>query len=97
NPEKHVVSPFKKIIAGLGAVAGLIFIGLLLVPGSPAFLGIESRIALVAWVLLGLIFYVIRRSEFHKIPRNKMNHLILGEEEIVAKNKYKIKLERTHV
>lgn len=87
NPEKHVVSPFKKIIAGLGAVAGLIFIGLLLVPGSPAFLGIESRIALVAWVILGLIFYVIRRSEFHKIPRKKMNHLILGEEEIVAKNK----------
>src|SRR5699024_2813770 len=42
NPDKHVVSPLKKVIAGLGCLAGLTFIGLLLIPGSPAFLGIES-------------------------------------------------------
>src|SRR5699024_6736803 len=87
NPDKHVVSPVKKVIAGLGALAGLTFIGLLLIPGSPAFLGIESRIALIAWIILGLIFYMIRRAEFSKIPRKKMNHLILGEKEIVMKNK----------
>lgn len=87
NPDKHVVSPFKKMVAGLGAFASLIFIGLLLIPGSPAFLGIESRIALIAWIILGLIFYMIRRSEFNKIPRKELNHLILGDEEIVVKNK----------
>lgn len=84
---KHVVAPFKKVVAGLGALAGLVFIGLLLVPGSPAFLGLPSLIALAAWIVLGCVFYVIRRAEFNQIPRKEMNHLILGEEEVVAKNK----------
>lgn len=82
---KHTVSPFKKIISGIGGLVSLIFIGLLLVPGSPAFLGMESIIALVAWIVLGFIFYLAKRKEFNKIPKKELNYLILGNEEIVAK------------
>src|SRR5699024_6337694 len=39
NKDIHVIAPFKKFISGVGVIASLIFIGLLLVPGSPAFLG----------------------------------------------------------
>src|SRR5699024_2672798 len=50
---KHTVSPMKKTVSAVGAIASLIFIGLLLVPGSPAFLGIPSLISLLAWIALG--------------------------------------------
>src|SRR5699024_9375907 len=53
NPNIQVVSPFKKSISLLGAICSTIFILLLLIPASPAFLGIESRIALLVWIILG--------------------------------------------
>lgn len=83
---KNVVSPFKKIVAAAGALISLVFLVLLLIPGSPAYLGIQSRIALVVWVLIGLTFYLIKRKEFNKIPEKELNYLILGEEEIGSKN-----------
>ncbi|GAB3065873.1 APC family permease [Virgibacillus ainsalahensis] len=87
NPDKHAVSPFKKTIAGLGIIASVTFLALLLIPGSPAFLGIESRIALVAWIILGVIFYLVKRSELNQIPKEELNYLILGSKEIKAKNR----------
>ena len=84
NPRIHVVSTFKKTLAGLGAVASLIFILLLLVPGSPAFLGIQSRIALLIWIVIGIIFYFYKRKEYNKITEKKLNYLILGDEEVVS-------------
>lgn len=87
NEKKHVVSPFKKTIAGFGMLASVVFLGLLLIPGSPAALGIESLIALAAWIVLGLIFYMARRSEFNQIPKEEMNYLILGNKKIEAKNR----------
>ncbi|WP_284141094.1 MULTISPECIES: APC family permease [unclassified Virgibacillus] len=87
NPSKHVVSPLKKSIAAIGMIASLVFLGLLLVPGSPAFLGIESRIALTVWIILGVIFYLAKRTELKQIPTKELNYLILGNEEVIAKNK----------
>ncbi len=46
-----------KIYSILGVIISASFILLLLVPSSPAALGKESLIALVAWILLGGIFY----------------------------------------
>ncbi len=86
NPSVNVVSPLKKTFAGLGVVTSLIFLSLLLIPGSPAFLGIESRIALVAWIVLGIGFYLVKRKELNEIPEGELNYLILGDEEIIAKN-----------
>src|SRR5699024_1625073 len=64
NKNIQVVAPFKKLISGVGVLSSAIFIALLLIPGSPAFLGIESRIALGIWILLGIIFYLFKRKEF---------------------------------
>lgn len=75
----HVVSPFKKIISLLGAICSSIFILLLLIPASPAFLGIESRIALLMWIALGIVFYVYKRKNYNDIPDSELRYLILGD------------------
>ncbi|WP_019378065.1 APC family permease [Virgibacillus halodenitrificans] len=80
DPSKHVVAPFKKILALIGVVSSLTFIGLLLIPGSPAFLGIESRVALFIWIAIGIVFYLLKRKEYNAIPEEELRYLILGEE-----------------
>ena len=80
--KRNVVAPGKKMFALIGMLSSLTFIGLLLVPGSPAFLGVESRIALIAWVVLGIIFYFVKRKELHNIPKEELNFLILGNTKI---------------
>jgi len=79
DPSRHVAAPWKKFLALVGVLASLTFIGLLLVPGSPAFLGIESRIALVVWVVIGIVFYLFKRKEYSEIPEEELRYLILGE------------------
>ncbi|WP_088052266.1 APC family permease [Virgibacillus dakarensis] len=86
NPAKHVIAPGKKFIALIGMLASVTFIALLLIPGSPAFLGIESRIALIAWIVLGVVFYLAKRTEFNKIPKEELNYLILGNKKIEVEN-----------
>ncbi|HEY4599688.1 MAG TPA: APC family permease [Cerasibacillus sp.] len=79
GPEQALVAPWKKLIAGIGIIASLIFIALLLIPGSPAFLGIESRIALILWIVIGAGFYLVKRREYNSISEEELNYLILGE------------------
>jgi len=86
DPLIHSVAPIKKVLSGIGVLSSFIFIGLLLIPGSPAFLGIESRIALGIWILLGFIFYMMKRKEFNNIPVKELNYLILGTDEIVSQD-----------
>jgi len=74
------VSPMKKTFALLGMIASIVFLGLLLIPGSPAFLGVESRIALIAWIVVGVIFYLIKRKDLNAIPEEELHYLILGKE-----------------
>src|SRR5690625_3184560 len=85
DPAKQIVSPMKKFISLVGMIASLIFIGLLLIPGSPAFLGIESRIALGIWIVIGIVFYFMKRKEFNSIPKEDLNYLILGDKEVRIK------------
>lgn len=49
---------YRKTMSILGTIISISFIGLLLIPGSPAALGIESLIALGIWIILGIIFYI---------------------------------------
>lgn len=78
---KDEVSPAKKLISLIGMIASATFILLLLVPGSPAFLGIQSRIALLIWIVLGIIFYLFKRKEYNSIPEDELSYLILGDEQ----------------
>ena len=49
---------YRKVMSILGIIISISFVALLLIPGSPAALGIESLIALGIWIVLGFIFYV---------------------------------------
>ncbi len=64
-------------IAGVIASAG--FIGLLIVPGSPAFMATPSWIALAGWVTLGSAFYLTRVAHLGKMTRAELDYLILGK------------------
>lgn len=69
----------KKVLSLLGAVIGLSFLGLLLIPASPAALGSESMSALLVWAVLGLAFYAARRRECSQLDRTgELHYLILG-------------------
>lgn len=74
----HQKAPAKKGIALIGMLTALSFIGLLLIPGSPAFLGKESLIALIVWTFIGFIFYLNKRKEYNAIPHDELSYLILG-------------------
>jgi amino acid transporter len=81
------VSPVKKLLSLLGAISGLSFLGLLLIPGAPGFLGTPSWIALIVWIALGVVFYLSRSREYRQIPKADLDYLIFGEkpEEVAAK------------
>lgn len=49
----------ERIIGGIATTFSVVFILLLIVPGSPGFLSSQSIIALVLWSILGTIFYLI--------------------------------------
>src|SRR5699024_12763108 len=72
NPKINVVSPAKKGLAGFGALASILFIGLLLVPGSPAFLCPNSLIALLICFVFVIIIYAFKLWMFNS---NLVKHL----------------------
>ncbi|UUI03757.1 APC family permease [Oceanobacillus jeddahense] len=83
NQNRHmpaVAAPVKKGFSLAGTLIGFIFLGLLLIPNSPAFMGAPSLIALIVWVSLGVIFYLIKGPEFRKIPKERLEYLILGKQ-----------------
>ena len=54
---RYSKNTFEKIVCVLTVIIGIIFIGLLLIPGSPAQLSTGSIIFLIAWTVLGILFY----------------------------------------
>ncbi|MGB6007857.1 APC family permease [Castellaniella sp.] len=73
------VAPGKKLITLAGMLCSIGLLGLLLVPGSPAFLETPAWIALGCWVLIGLAFYLMLAREYCNTPKAEMDRLILGE------------------
>lgn len=71
-------STAKKTLSALGAVTAVIFLGLLLVPGSPGVLGTESFIALLAWVVLGVVFFLSRRGHSRTLTDEQVDLRVLG-------------------
>ncbi|GAA1209660.1 APC family permease [Prauserella alba] len=76
-PVAPTVAPLKKFLSLLGTLFGITFLGLLLVPGSPAALSLPSWIALAAWTLLGIAFYLGRGRTIRQLPARDLDHLIL--------------------
>jgi uncharacterized membrane protein (UPF0136 family) len=50
----------------VGCVFSLFFLSLLIVPGMPGYLTMQSRVVLIAWIAIGLIFYMIIRKSYVK-------------------------------
>ena len=61
NPQDH--KPFLKVCASLGAFFAIVFVALLLVPGMPSYLAFESRICLLIWCVLGIVFYFTTKKK----------------------------------
>lgn len=73
-----VRSSTKKVLSLLGAVVSVVFMALLLTPGSPAMLGPESMIALLVWLVLGIVFFLSRRKHNRKLTNEQVDMLVLG-------------------
>lgn len=54
--------PVLRVLAALGTCLGVLFVLLLVVPGSPSFLSLPSWICLFVWCLLGAVFAWVRRD-----------------------------------
>lgn len=61
NPDDH--KPLLKVLSVVGVVFSLIFIILLVVPGMPSYLAVQSRICLIIWIVLGIIFYFATKNK----------------------------------
>ncbi len=72
-------SSTKKVLSLLGAVVAVTFMALLLIPGSPAVLGPESMIALLVWLVLGVVFFLSRRKHNRTITDEQVDMLVLGK------------------
>lgn len=77
--EARFVSPYKKVVALLGTVISIGFLSLLLIPGAPGFLKTPSWIALLVWVAVGVIFYLLKAKDYNKITKSELDYLIFGK------------------
>ena len=70
----------KKACALIGTIISALFLLLLFVPQSPAFLPLPSLLALIAWTLLGVVFYLANRKQFNAVPEAELRQFILGKD-----------------
>jgi hypothetical protein len=50
----------------IGCLFSRFFLSLLIVPGMPGYLSFQSRVVLLAWIGMGLLFYFIIRKDYVK-------------------------------
>ena len=53
-------------IGWIGCIFSLFFLSLLIVPGMPGYLSFQSRVVLLAWISIGVVFYLIIRKNYVK-------------------------------
>lgn len=71
-------STSRKLLAGLGVFVAVIFLILLLAPGSPAQLSVPSFVALGVWIVVGIGFYLSRRKHSQFISDAEVDEAVLG-------------------
>ena len=79
--KSNTYAPVYKTFAIIGSFVSFIFLALLLVPGSPAALTAPSYIALLGWLIIGLIFFVIRYPKLKNMDNDELSRLILNRSE----------------
>lgn len=81
NKSSNTYGPIYKTFAILGSIVSSIFLLLLLVPGSPASLSAPSYIAFGGWLVIGLIFFIVRYPKLKRMDNDKLSLLILNRSE----------------
>src|SRR5699024_6486856 len=81
----NTYGPIYKTFAIIGTIVSFVFLLLLLIPASPAGLSTPSYIALFGWLIIGLVFFVIRYLKLKQMDNDKLSKLILNrsEDEVV--------------
>ena len=72
-------------VAAAGAIISLTIIGLMVVPGMPAFLSIPCWCALFAWIAMGVIFYFTALGSYRSSSTGMIHYLITGETQYLTK------------
>ncbi|CEA01634.1 hypothetical protein BN1048_01439 [Jeotgalicoccus saudimassiliensis] len=67
------------IFGVLGVIISLVFLVLLLFPGSPAALTAPSYYALLAWTVLGLIFLAAKYKTLKSMTKEELDYMILNK------------------
>ena len=63
----HRLGSRKYTLFGIvGCLFSLFFLSLLVIPGMPGYLSLQSRVVLFVWILIGVIFYFIIRKSYVK-------------------------------
>ncbi|MBL7565859.1 APC family permease [Staphylococcus saccharolyticus] len=81
DKQSNTYAPIYKTFAIVGSIVSFIFLGLLLIPGSPAALSGPSYIALGIWLIIGLIFFIIRYPKLKNMDNDELSRLILNRSE----------------
>ena len=69
---------FKISMCVIGAIVSIICLLLLLTPGSPSLIGVAPRWVMLAWIVMGIVFYLISRQEWSKLPEIELRERVLG-------------------
>lgn len=64
---------------GLGVIISILFLVLLLYPGSPAALSTPSFIALLVWVILGAVFFLTQFKKLNSMSKEELDYMILNK------------------
>ncbi len=72
----------KILVCAVGVLTSLICIALLLLPMSPAFIGLAPRIIMLVWIVLGFLFYRATSPEWGRIPERELRARIMGRPDI---------------
>ena len=81
NKESETYGPVFKSFGIIGSIISFIFLYLLLIPGSPASLSLPSYVALAGWLIIGLVFFVIRYPKIKAMNNDELSRLILNHSE----------------
>ena len=68
-----------KWISLLGSILSIGFVLLLVLPGLPTSLAIQSRVALFVWVMLGIVFYLMSIKKYRNLSNEDLNQLIIKQ------------------
>ncbi len=74
----------KLFCCAVGTITAVMCILLLLVPGSPARIGIAPFICLAVWVVLGFIFYFSNKKHWISLSEEKVRENVLGRKDIAV-------------